>query len=246
MTVAPPTEEEQICVEHLKASVTASDLDDDDTQFLTDATYLRFARARDASKSKSLKMLQECCEWRRTYHPHRVTAKSISDILELGTVYVSGKCLQGRPVLYLTPGLHNPFLAEKRVELMVFLLEETWRRGYPQLTWVLDMGHLGERGKDDQSQETRKATMHILQNYYPERLGALYVLHAPWYFKAVVTLVWPFLDSRTRQKIHISMKEEDLPTVIAPEELIKTLGGTKELTLKGTTVDDLLPPPATE
>jgi hypothetical protein len=242
MAAPPPTIEELECVIYLKTQITQADLSDDDTLFLSDATFQRFARARDASKHKALELMKECCAWRKSYNPHHITADKIADILQLGTVYVTGTCLAGRPILYLTPGLNNPFPAEKRVSLMVYLLEETWRRGYPRLTWVLDMGHMGERGADDQSSETRKATMHILQNYYPERLGALYVVHAPWYFRALVTLVWPFLDSRTREKIHVSMKPEDLPSVIAPDQLISSLGGSREVSLEATAAEDLLPP----
>src|ERR1700744_2642613 len=43
----------------------------------------------------------------------------------------------------------------------------------------------------------------ISQNYYPERLGKLYVINAPWGFSSVFSVVKSFLDPVTVEKIHI-------------------------------------------
>jgi hypothetical protein len=222
---AGATAVELACVEKLKSAVTTMDVDKEDEAFLSDETYLRFARARDADVTKATKMLSECVSWRRQFRPHAIEAKDLVGILQLGTVYMAGLCVHGRPVMYMHPGAKNPFPAETRVKLMVFLLEETMRRGYTSLTWVFDFSKMGERGKDEHSAATRKDTMHILQNYYPERLGALYMLNTPWYFRAIATLVWPFIDKRTRSKIFISMKLENLVEYIAKDQLVEAFGG---------------------
>jgi hypothetical protein len=41
----------------------------------------------------------------------------------------------------------------------------------------------------------------FLQGYYPERLGTLFILNAPFIFGAVWKVVSPFIDSRTRKKV---------------------------------------------
>ncbi|KAK6218878.1 Sec14 cytosolic factor [Colletotrichum tabaci] len=43
----------------------------------------------------------------------------------------------------------------------------------------------------------------ILQNYYPERLGKLYIINAPWGFSTVWSFVKGWLDPVTVNKIHI-------------------------------------------
>lgn len=43
----------------------------------------------------------------------------------------------------------------------------------------------------------------LSQNYYPERLGKLYVINAPWGFSSVFAVAKRFLDPVTVSKIHV-------------------------------------------
>jgi len=43
----------------------------------------------------------------------------------------------------------------------------------------------------------------ISQDYYPERLGKLYIINAPWGFSTVFSVVKGFLDPVTVEKIHV-------------------------------------------
>ena len=67
----------------------------------------------------------------------------------------------------------------------------------------------------------------ILQNYYPERLGKLYVINAPWGFSSVFGIVKRFLDPVTVAKIHIlgSGYVTELLGQIPAENLPKAFGG---------------------
>jgi hypothetical protein len=64
----------------------------------------------------------------------------------------------------------------------------------------------------------------VSQNYYPERLGQLFLINAPWGFSTVWSVVKGWLDPVTVKKIHIlgtgyksellkEIAEEDLPTI---------------------------------
>lgn len=68
----------------------------------------------------------------------------------------------------------------------------------------------------------------ISQNYYPERLGKLYVINAPWGFAGVFSVVKRFLDPVTVNKIHIlgSGYEKELLAQVPAENLPKQFGGT--------------------
>ena len=68
----------------------------------------------------------------------------------------------------------------------------------------------------------------ISQNYYPERLGRLYIINAPWGFSGVFSVVKRFLDPVTVQKIHVlgSSYQTELLGQVPKENLPKQFGGT--------------------
>ena len=68
----------------------------------------------------------------------------------------------------------------------------------------------------------------ISQNYYPERLGRLYLINAPWGFSSVFGVVKGFLDPVTVQKIHVlgSGYQSELLAQVPKENLPKEFGGT--------------------
>jgi hypothetical protein len=68
----------------------------------------------------------------------------------------------------------------------------------------------------------------VSQNYYPERLGKLYLVNAPWGFSSVFSVVKGFLDPVTVQKIHVlgSGYQKELLEQVPMENLPEILGGT--------------------
>ena len=70
----------------------------------------------------------------------------------------------------------------------------------------------------------------ISQNYYPERLGKLYLINAPWGFSSVFSIVKGFLDPVTVQKIHVlgSGYQKELLAQVPKENLPTIFGGTCE------------------
>ena len=67
----------------------------------------------------------------------------------------------------------------------------------------------------------------VSQNYYPERLGKLYIVNAPWGFATVFSVVKGFLDPVTVNKIHVlgSGYQAELLKQIPKENLPEILGG---------------------
>lgn len=70
----------------------------------------------------------------------------------------------------------------------------------------------------------------ISQNYYPERLGKMYLINAPWGFSTVWSVVKGWLDPVTVQKIHVlgSGYKSEVLAQIPAENLPKAYGGTCE------------------
>ncbi|KAL4928447.1 SEC14 family lipid-binding protein [Aspergillus undulatus] len=73
-------------------------------------------------------------------------------------------------------------------------------------------------------------TSNVSQNYYPERLGKMYLINAPWGFSTVWSVVKGFLDPVTVEKIHVlgSGYKKDLLAQVPAENLPKQYGGTCE------------------
>lgn len=68
----------------------------------------------------------------------------------------------------------------------------------------------------------------ISQNYYPERLGKLYLINAPWGFSGVFAVIKRFLDPVTVSKIHVlgSGYKSELLAQVPADSLPKEFGGT--------------------
>lgn len=68
----------------------------------------------------------------------------------------------------------------------------------------------------------------ISQNYYPERMGKLFIINAPWGFSSVFGFVKGFLDPVTVAKIHIlgSDYPKKLQEQVPAHNLPKSIGGT--------------------
>jgi hypothetical protein len=67
----------------------------------------------------------------------------------------------------------------------------------------------------------------ISQNYYPERLGKLYLINTPWGFSSVFGVVKAFLDPVTVAKIHVlgSGYQKELLAQVPAENLPEEFGG---------------------
>jgi hypothetical protein len=82
-------------------------------------------------------------------------------------------------------------------------------------------------GKVPQVYSYVKQASVISQNYYPERLGKLYMINAPWGFSTVWSIVKGWLDPVTVSKINIlgSGYKSELLKQIPGENLPKKFGG---------------------
>ncbi|KAF3931717.1 Patellin-3 [Dactylella cylindrospora] len=75
----------------------------------------------------------------------------------------------------------------------------------------------------------KKASV-LSQDYYPERLGKLYVINAPWGFSGAFNIVKGFLDPVTVDKIHVLgyNYQKELLAQVPAENLPVEFGGTCE------------------
>jgi len=94
---------------------------------------------------------------------------------------------------------------------------------------IMDMKGVGV-GKISSVYGYLKSVSAISQDYYPERLGKLYIINAPWGFSSVFSFIKGFLDPVTVAKIHVlgSGYQTELLNQIPAENLPTQFGGTCE------------------
>mmetsp|Transcript_5852 Transcript_5852/g.8190 ORF Transcript_5852/g.8190 Transcript_5852/m.8190 type:complete len:267 (-) Transcript_5852:9-809(-) len=200
-------------VDFKKAVFSDDNLTEDQRKWLDDHCLLRYLRARSFDQDKSLAMIQETLKWRfnptqySKVCPYKITADDVKEVLSLGTMYQNGHTKDGYPIIYITPGAYNPNSVEQRINFLIFAMEtaiSTMNKAHSveKMCWVCDFSAYGNRSKSPDSMEVTKASVNILQNHYPERLGLCFVINAPWYFSLLYKIVSLLLDPVTKEKIH--------------------------------------------
>jgi hypothetical protein len=72
----------------------------------------------------------------------------------------------------------------------------------------------------------------IMQNNYPERLGRVFLIHAPYVFMAAWKMVYPFIDDNTKKKfVFVADKDLDatLRDAVDESQLPEEYGGKLKL-----------------
>ena len=68
----------------------------------------------------------------------------------------------------------------------------------------------------------------MLQDFYAERLGAMYVLHVNWFYRMMYQAVKYLLHQKTRDKFHVLGANSDLLAYFDEDQLMRNYGGFNE------------------
>ncbi|KAI8549688.1 hypothetical protein RHMOL_Rhmol06G0044200 [Rhododendron molle] len=174
-----------------------------DLKYCSDACLKRYLEARSWNVDKSKKMLEETLKWRSTYKPHEIRWHEISAEGETGKVFRANfhDCY-GRTVLILKPGLQNTTGMDNQIRHLVYLMENAilnLPEGQEQMVWLIDF--TGWTLSTSVPIKCARESINILQNHYPERLGASFLYNPPRIFEAFWKIVKYFLDPKTFQKV---------------------------------------------
>ncbi|GJP49827.1 hypothetical protein CLOM_g8992 [Closterium sp. NIES-68] len=224
-------EEQAAKVEELRAAI--GPVEGAIALFCTDACLRRYLRARSWHMKKAEKMLQDSIAWRRAFQPERIRWADVAKESETGKVYRAPFTDKfGRPVLVLCPGKQNTEDHEGNIRHMVYCMENavaSLPEGMEQMVWIIDYKAFTLRKSPPM--KTSREVLHILQNHYPERLGAAILFDPPYLFQGLWKVIRPFIDPVTFQKIKFVYRKS-APSLKVMEELFDTsqldasLGGT--------------------
>lgn len=211
-----PIEEEQSVQEIMK---TLSEKEK--AQLADPAMPLRHLRANDGNLTKAIQSLQTTLQWRQTFGVDRIRSgmnggdQEMETVLrrenETGKIYVRGYDAEGRALMYMRPARENTHQEEHNMQHLVWNMEKAiacTRTKSQQLgaeppleKFNLVIDYEGFKLRNAPPMSTAKYTLEILQKHYPERLYRAYVLNPPLVFRTFWTLIRPFVDPVTKQKI---------------------------------------------
>ena len=219
------SEEQEVVKDNIIAWIRQSGVLDLDKLRFDEADILRFCRARKFDNDKVRTMITNFAEWREAegidnlyetwYWPDKVAFK------ELYPYGIHKTCKLGRPIQIERPGVAdiNRVITEIAAEGIIGNLnwQCEWFRyhinpacsraaGRPieSTCQIFDLtdGNVGKLMSRN-CLALLKMGAKVAQDYYPETMGACYVVNAPMLFSALYAIVKGFLDERTRSKVRI-------------------------------------------
>ncbi|XAR50401.1 hypothetical protein NMG60_11004717 [Bertholletia excelsa] len=195
------SEEEQKKIRLTRAII---EREDPPSKDVDDYTIRRFLRARDLEVEKASAMFLKYQEWRRAFVPNgQVSASEVPDGIAHNKMFVQGFDKKGRPIAVVFGRRHFQHKGgvDEFKRFVVFALDKLCSRippGQEKFAIIIDLEGWGYSNSD---MRAYLGALSILQDYYPERLGKLFLIHVPYIFMAVWKMLYPFIDNNTKKKI---------------------------------------------
>ncbi|KAL6011789.1 hypothetical protein ACLOJK_002255 [Asimina triloba] len=163
----------------------------------------RFLRARDLDIEKASAMFLKYLKWRRAAIPNgRITESEVQNQLAEKKMFMQGLDRQGRRIGVVFGGKHTAHKRdlEEFKRYVVYTLEKLCASMQNGQEKFIAIGDLQGWGYSNCDIRAYIASLDIMQNYYPERLGKVFLVHVPYIFMAAWKIVYPFIDDNTKKK----------------------------------------------
>lgn len=219
---------------------------------INDPTYddpylLRFLRARKFDLPKTLEMWRNFIKWRHEANVDNILTMDFSEMDQAKKYYPHGYFRtdrNGRPIYierigFLKFDALTKIIPLDRLQLYFIqsyerLLKEIFPacskvagKRVDQTCYIIDLKDAGAKLFSSNMREIIKLASKIGQDYYPEVLGNMFIINTPMVFHGIWGLIKPFIDEKTKKKIHIlgSKYHKELSEYISDENLPDFLGG---------------------
>ncbi|KAG8638578.1 hypothetical protein MANES_14G044000v8 [Manihot esculenta] len=165
-------------------------------------------------------MFLKYLKWRREFVPNgSISPSEVSNEIAQNKVFVQGTDKKGRPIMVAFGSRHyqNKESSEELKRFVVYVLDKICARTSPEQEKFVVLADLQGWGYANSDVRGCLAALAILQeasnnglfslsigqlqDYYPERLGKLFIVNAPYIFMAVWKIIYPFIDNNTKKKI---------------------------------------------
>lgn len=207
INVCFPEEIKEKNEENMKIGLMRNIVEKQDSAYkdIDDSTLRRFLRARDLDVEKACAMFLKYLKWRQTFVPKGfVSASEVGNEIAQNKMFMQGTDKKGQPIAVVFGERHfmHKGGTEEFKRFLVFSLDRLCSRipdhGPEKFTIIGDLKGYGYRNSDVRGY---LAALSILQDYYPERLGKVIVINAPYIFMTLWKIIYPFIDKNTRNKI---------------------------------------------
>jgi hypothetical protein len=198
-------------------------------KFCDDACLHRYLVAHKNNLENAVQGLKATLAWREEFGVDKLSLEDIESEAIDGAIYTNGFDKENRPLIYIKKKDHvgDPL---KGVKLLVYTLEHAIRKmpkGVEQWVIVFDMEKYARANAAPF--HISKMTVDIFANHYPERLAFAYFTFTPWIYGVFYTLLSPFIDAKTKGKLHIiGTQFEPLIELVDGQQLETKYGGALE------------------
>ncbi|TQS31461.1 hypothetical protein Golomagni_08255, partial [Golovinomyces magnicellulatus] len=150
--------------------------------------------------------------------------------LRNGKGYLHGVDRKGQPISCVRVRLHKPFEQKtENLERFIIYLIETGRFALdPPVETCCLIFDLTGFTLANMDYVPLKFIIKCFEANYPESLGYILIHNAPWVFKSIWGMIRGWLDPVVANKVNFTYSREDLEVFIAPDQLIKELGGDED------------------
>lgn len=218
-----------------------------------DMLVLRFLRARKWDVNKSLMMMFKALTW-RTSQAHvdddimvhgeagaaedekngdeaaKILGRDFLKQIRMGKSFFHGVDRQNRPITVVRARLHKASdQCVESIERYTTYLCETGRFALnPPVETACLIFDLTGFTLANMDYVPVKFMIMCFEANYPESLGLILIHNAPWVFKACWRIIHGWLDPVIASKVNFTYTRQDLEEFIAPDRLIKELGGDED------------------
>ncbi|XP_027350260.1 phosphatidylinositol transfer protein 3-like isoform X1 [Abrus precatorius] len=168
----------------------------------SDASVLRYLRARNYNSKKAAKMLKGTMKWKLEFKPEKIRWDDVVQEAARGRLYRADYLdKQGRTVFVIKPGIQSTNSGTEQIKYLVYCLENAilnQSSNQEQMVWLIDFQGWSTSCL---SLKVTRDTAQILQAHYPERLGRAIFYNPPKVFESFWKMVKPFLEPKTYKKV---------------------------------------------
>ncbi|KAM3308020.1 phosphatidylinositol transfer protein 3 [Capsicum chacoense] len=227
------TEQEMNKIELMRALV---EKQDPSIKEVDDYALRRFLRARDLDIQKSAAMFLKYLKWRQSFVPKgSISVCEVPNEIAQNKMFMQGVDKKGCPIAVVFGGRHiqNKIGGlEEFKRFVVFGLDKLCARTSPGREKFTVIGDLQGFGYSNSDVRAYLASLSIVQDCYPERLGKVLLVNVPSLFCTLWKIICPFIDNNTKKKIIFVDNKRLTATLlqdIDESQLPETYGGKMQL-----------------
>ncbi|KAF5192900.1 Patellin-5 [Thalictrum thalictroides] len=179
---------------------------DPNSKEVDDHILNRFLRYRKLDVDKASYSFLNYLKWRQAVAPKgSISESEILNELSQNKLFLQGFDKKRRPIAVSFYGRHVPINGTKSLDELkrfwVYSLDKVCARmhnGQEQFSFIGDFKGWGFSNCDV---KCCQEVLSILQDYYPEMLGQIYLINMPSIFRAIWKIIVPFIRKNTRKKL---------------------------------------------